>query len=55
MTTPYSTTAANATNDKVDSLTEFEGVVNSVIETLIEGFGASRLQRRRPTATSSGG
>lgn len=37
MTTPYSTTTANLANDKIDSLTEFAGVVNSVIETLIDG------------------
>lgn len=37
MTTPYSTTAANAANDKIDSLSELEGVVNNLIETLIDG------------------
>ena len=38
MTTPYSTTAANAANDKIDSLSEFEGVVSNLIETLIDGI-----------------
>lgn len=37
MTTPYSTTAANLGNDEIDSLTEFQAVVNDVIETLIDG------------------
>lgn len=37
MTTPYSTTEANLGNDEVDSLTEFQAVTNTVIETLIDG------------------
>lgn len=37
MTTPYSTAKANMTNDERDSFSEFEGAVNDVIETLING------------------
>ena len=37
MTTPYSATAANVSNDQIDSLTEFQAVTNSVIETMIDG------------------
>lgn len=37
MTTPYSTKTANLSNDKIDSLTEFEAVVNNLIETVIDG------------------
>jgi len=37
MTTPYSATAANVSNDAIDSLTDFQAVTNSVIETMIDG------------------
>lgn len=37
MTTPYSTTTANLSNDKLDSQHEFEAVANNVIETMIDG------------------
>ena len=37
MTTPYSTTAAAIGNDEIDSLSEFQAVVNNVIETMIDG------------------
>lgn len=37
MTTPYSTAKANMANDDRDSFAEFEGAVNDVIETLING------------------
>ena len=44
MTTPYSTTTANLSNDEIDSDAEFQAVVNDVIETMIDGvrgFGAA--------------